>query len=58
MIGERLMLDKFQEAIDRNNVSFQCEVYCRQWINIRLELSLAFLTELICLLIWFSKVKK
>lgn len=58
IIGELMIAEKFEEAMERTNVSFQHEMYVRQWINIRLEMSLAFLTGLICILIWLSKVRR
>ena len=51
-----MMKDQFLDNISKSNISWAHEMFSKQWINIRIELSLAALTGIIAFFIWVSKI--
>ena len=56
IVGELMMTQQFMETIRKSNISWAHENFSKQWINIRIEMSLAALIAIIAFVIWLSKV--
>lgn len=56
IVAELMMRDQFLDNISKTNISWAHENFSKQWINIRIELSLAVLTGIIAFFIWLSKI--
>jgi ABC-type multidrug transport system permease subunit len=56
IVGELMMSEQFVDNIRKTNLSWAHENFSKQWINIRIEISLAVLTGIIAFFIWLSKI--